>query len=171
MIMIFIKYIILFLILIFAGALGKIISKKYTYRLNELRDMKNALNILKNKIKFTYEPLSEIFEYIADNSIKNISNIFKNSVEKMNLKTASESWEESVQETESNLKDEDKNILKMLSKLLGITDMEGQVSQIEITENFLNNQIQDAEMEKQKNEKLYKKLGMVMGLAIVIILI
>ena len=59
----------------------------------------------------------------------------------------------------------------MLSKLLGMTDVEGQISQIDITENFLNNQIQNAEMERQKNEKLYKKLGITIGATIVIILI
>lgn len=167
----FLKYTLLIFIFIFASVLGKIISKKYTYRLQELCDMKNALNILKNKIKFTYEPLPEIFEYISKNSIKNISTIFNKATQKMKLETASKAWEEAVEETECNLKEEDKNVIKMLSKLLGMTDAEGQVSQIEITENFLNSQIQEAELEKQKNEKLYKKLGMTVGAAIVIILI
>lgn len=40
-----------------------------------------------------------------------------------------------------------------------------------MTEGFLNKQIKQAEQEKIKNEKLYKKLGTVIGLAIVIILI
>ena len=60
--------------------------------------------------------------------------------------------------------------MKTLSKLLGQTDSEGQISQIEITQNFLNTQIKDAEEEKRKNEKLYSKLGTTIGLAIVIIL-
>lgn len=49
--------------------------------------------------------------------------------------------------------------------------MEGQLSQIEVTESFLDEQIKQAQEEKNKNEKLYKKLGMTIGLAIVIILI
>lgn len=169
--MIIVKYIMLLLILISAGILGKNISNKYIYRLKELQDMKNALNILKNKIKFTYEPLPEIFEYIAKNSTPNISKIFVKSINKMKQKTASKAWEEAVEETTYNLNEEDKNAIKMLSKLLGMTDVEGQISQIDITENFLNNQIQNAEMERQKNEKLYKKLGITIGATIVIILI
>ena len=66
---------------------------------------------------------------------------------------------------------EDKNTLKMLSKLLGQTDVNGQISQIEITENFLETQIKQAQEEKQKNEKLYIRLGTTIGLVIVIILI
>ena len=45
------------------------------------------------------------------------------------------------------------------------------MSQIEITESFLEEQIKEAQEEKNKNEKLYNKLGIVVGLAFVIILI
>lgn len=48
--------------------------------------------------------------------------------------------------------------------------MEGQLSQIEVTESFLEEQIRQAQEEKNKNEKLYQKLGITTGLAIVIIL-
>ena len=46
-------------------------------RLEELEEIKNALNIFKSKIKFTYEPIPEIFKEISLNTSKNISNIFK----------------------------------------------------------------------------------------------
>ena len=61
--------------------------------------------------------------------------------------------------------------MKTLSKLLGQTDSDGQVSQIEITEKFLDTQIKEAVEDKQKNEKLYTRLGTIIGLAIVIILV
>ena len=49
--------------------------------------------------------------------------------------------------------------------------MDGQVSQIEITKSFIDMQISKAEEEQRKNEKLYKTLGVTVGLAIVIVLI
>ncbi len=165
-----IKYFILFLILILATMIGRFLSKKYVYRLEELEDIKNALNILKSKIKFTYEPIPEIFEEISKTSSRNISELFKTAKIKMNDLTANEAWEEAVGESQNNLKKEDKDVLKTLSKLLGQTDVEGQISQIEITENFLESKIQEAIEEKKKNEKLYTRLGTIMGLAIVIIL-
>lgn len=64
--------------------------------------------------------------------------------------TANIAWEQAVEETETNLKMQDKQTIKKLSKLLGQTDVDGQVSQIEITENFLENQIKEAFCEKQK---------------------
>jgi len=165
-----IKYFILFLILVFSSMIGKFISKRYVYRLQELEEMKNTLNILKNKIKFTYEPIPDIFKEISNNSNKNIGQIFKKAEEKMEKTTADVAWEQAVEETNNNLKEEDKNVLKMLSKLLGKTDTDGQISQIEITENFLEGQIKAAMEAKQKNERLYTRLGTIVGLAIVIVL-
>jgi stage III sporulation protein AB len=42
---------------------------------------------------------------------------------------------------------------------------------LELTKSFLNIQISKAEEEKNKNSKLYKTLGITIGLAIVIVLI
>ena len=89
----------------------------------------------------------------------------------MKIENASIAWEKSIEEYDGNLTKEDKQVIKNLSRLLGATDLEGQISQIEVTENFLENQIRQAQEEKNKNEKLYKKLGSTIGLAIVIILI
>lgn len=58
-----------------------------------------------------------------------------------------------------------------MSKLLGKTDLNGQISQIEITSSFLDEQIKKAEKEREKSEGMYRKLGMIIGLGIIIILI
>ena len=164
------KYFMLFLILLFSSLIGRFLSKKYVYRLEELEEINSALNVFKTKIKFTYEPIPRIFEDISKNTNKNIGNIFllaKNNMENYNANIA---WEKAIDESVTNLKTDDKQIIKNLSKLLGQTDIEGQISQIEITQNFLETQIKEAGEEKQKNEKLYSRLGTTLGLAIVIIL-
>lgn len=166
-----IKYCMLFILFISSCAIGKYISQKYKFRLEELEEVKNALNIFKTKIKFTYDPIPEIFVDIAKNSNKNVSNLFIKAKENMKESTSSVSWEEAVDEYQGNLNNEDKQVLKTLSKLLGITDADGQLSQIEVTETFLDEQIRQAQEEKNKNEKLYKKLGICAGLAIVIMLV
>ena len=168
--MIIIKYIFLFIILAISTLIGKFVSRKYVYRLDELEEMQSALNIFKTKIRYTYEPLPEIFNEISNNSNKNISNIFKTSKEKMKQMPAGIAWEEAVDDNICNLKKEDIIIIKKLSKLLGQTDVEGQISQIELTEKLLEKQVKDAQDEKQKNEKMYLKLGTVIGIAIAIIL-
>ena len=166
-----IKYFMLLLVLITSSLIGRFIAKKYSYRLEELEEIKNILNVFKSKIRFTYEPIPEIFREIASNAQENIGQIFEKAGKNMQDFSAGEAWEKAVQTSETNLTNEDLHVLLMLSKMLGQTDIEGQISQIEITENFLEKQIKEAQQEKNRNEKLYRKLGTTIGLAIVIILI
>ncbi len=72
-----VKYFMLLLVFISSSLIGKYISKKYTYRLKELEEFKNILNVFKSKIRFTYEPIPEIFKEIANNTKENIAEIFE----------------------------------------------------------------------------------------------
>ena len=47
----------------------------------------------------------------------------------------------------------------------------GQVSEIKLIDNFLDTQIEKAEQDRKKNEKMYKTLGVTIGLAIVVVLV
>ena len=69
------------------------------------------------------------------------------------------------------MKKEDIDIIRNLGRLLGKTDIEGQISEIKLVNNFLDIQIKDAEEEKNKNEKMYRTLGIVAGMTITILLI
>ena len=169
--MFFVKVFILFLIFYSSLKVGKIIAKKYYNRVTELKEMKNALNMFLTKIRFTYESVPESFNEIGNNIKGKIGEIFKTASNKMKNMSAGDAWEETIEKSDTSLTDEDKNIIKNLGRMLGKTDLEGQVSEIKLVQNFLNTQIDIAEKEKQKNEKLYKTLGGVIGLAIVIILV
>ena len=161
------------LILVFASSshIGLLISKKYSNRAEELKQIKTAISMLEAKIKFTYEPLPTIFEQISKNSTANIATIFKTANKKIKTLSVKEAWEESIDTVNLSINQEDKNILKELGNMLGQTDVDGQVSQIEVTKSFIDMQIEKAEEERKKNEKLYKTLGITVGLAIVIVLI
>ena len=128
-----IKYSMLFIILVACSLIGRYLSRKYIIRVNELEEMRNALNMLQSKIKFTYEPIPEIFGEIAQATCKSVGQVFRLAKENMATNTANIAWEKAVEESENNLIQEDKYVLKTLSKLLGQTDVEGQISQIEIT--------------------------------------
>ena len=113
-----IKYCMLFFVFILSVLIGRYISQKYRYRLEELEEMKNALNIFKSKIKFTYEPIPEIFGEISKKTNYNISKLFKKAIENIQNETASLAWEKATDEFSGNLNKEDKQAIKTLSKLL-----------------------------------------------------
>lgn len=165
-----IKIIIYSFIFLTSSGIGLLVSKKYEERVNELKEFKNGLNMFKSKIKFTYEPIPEIFAQISNSMNSKPGKIFKLASNNMKLLTAGDAWSMAIDTDILCINEEDKNILKNLSKLLGQTDIEGQLNQIEITSSFLDKQIEKAENERLKNERMYRTLGMIIGLAIVIIL-
>ena len=166
-----IKYVLLITIFGLSTSIGLVISKTYENRVIELKEFKNILNMMKTKIKFTYQPLAEIFKQIANNNETNVERIFGQMANQITYFQTRDVWEKCIQDADISINQEDKDILEKLGKLLGQTDVEGQVSEIEVTENFLNMQIEKAEEDKKKNQKLYKTLGITIGLIFVIILI
>lgn len=169
--MFFIKFIIYILIFSSSTYIGILISKQYSNRVTELKELKTSLNVLKTKIRFTSEPLQDIFQEISINTKGNISNLFKRISNDLKSASARTAWEEAIDKENLSIKKEDRQALKTLGKLLGRTDLEGQISEIELTESFLETQIMEAQNEKDKNEKLYKTLGMISGVGIIVILI
>lgn len=168
--MLILKYIDIGLIIIICTYIGFYKSKKFSLRVKDLKDFKSALSFFRSKIEFTYEPIKDIFEEINKVVYQDNENIFKNFCENNN-QNVTENWNEAVRNSKQNFSNDDKEILILLGKMLGKTDKSGQISQIDLVDNFLNKQILDSEEEKRKNEKLYKTLGVISGLIIAIILV
>ena len=147
-------------------------SMKFVLRLKVLEDFKSALTVFETKVKFTYEPLPEIFLQMSKNDFsETLSNMFMLASSSMKYMPASEAWCFAIDQSNLEITKEDIVAIKNLSKLLGQTDVDGQVAQIKVTNEFLNKQIRNAVSEKDKNAKLYSKLGIVGGLMLVILLI
>ena len=169
--MLILKIFLLLIIFILSTIIGIAIAKMYENRVKELQEFKGTLNAMKTKIKFTYEPLAEIFNQISQEKSSKIEEIFENMTYKLAFENVKYSWMDAIQEADISITQEDKDILKELGKVLGQTDADSQVNEIEVTESFLNMQIEKAEEARKKNQKMYKTLGVVVGLVFVIILI
>ncbi len=164
------KILILLGILLICTTLGILKAKSYDNRVIELKKVKNALEVLKSKIEFTYEPIRDIFEEISKIVYANQENIFEQTLQNMEQQNVTESWNQAVQKN-INLNEEDKSTIQMFGKLLGKTDKSGQINEIKVTSKLLDTQIEKAEQEKQKNYKLFKTLGSVIGIGLCIILV
>lgn len=112
------KFFILILVFLGSSYIGILISKRYSARTEELKQIKTALNMLKTKIRFTYEPLSNIFEQISKSLSNNISEIFICTNENMKKWSVKEAWEYSIDCCKLSLNKEDKRVLKELGNLL-----------------------------------------------------
>lgn len=133
--------------------------------------MKRALNFFETKIEYTHEPLQDIFIDISNTLKKEIGTIFKVAGIKMKEKSAKEAWEYSIDISQTALNEDDLNIIKDFGKTLGQTDLQGQLSKTKLTLQFLEKQIEESQFEENKNKKLYKTLGVLTGMGLVIILI
>lgn len=165
------KIILLTAVMGMCTVLGIMKANKYKLRVIDLQEIKKALNLAITKMRYTYEPLPELFKEISKDLNENIANIFIKAHTYMETLNAGQAWEKSVDESSNNFTNKDINIIKGLSKLLGKTDLEGQLMQIELTIKLLDEQIIEATNLQNKNTKLYKTLGATVGLAIMIIFI
>ena len=169
--MIIVKSISIILVFSICFLIGNILSKKYILRVKELQEFQSATQIIENKIKFTYETLPEVFIQTAGMLTPNVAYVFNQASINMKTMNAQEGWNSSLEKAITNLKKEDIGCLKSFGKMLGKTDKEGQVSQLEMTKTLLSVQIKKAQDEENKNAKLYKTLGTIVGLAFAIILV
>lgn len=96
--------------------------------------------------------------------------IFKKAASNIKKSGTEIAWKESLKETETALTKEDKSMIEEFSTLLGKTNKEGQINQIKYVINLLDIQIEKARIEREKNEKIYKKLGLILGIGLVIII-
>ena len=158
--MIVFKYINLICILLICAYLGKYKSQSYENRVFELNRFQNALIMFKSKI---------VCEDISKSIYENDENIFSNALKDETNITLS--WNRAVNNTQNSFNKEDREHIKMLGKMLGKTDVKGQVNEIDLCISLINMQLNKAELEKEKNCKLFKTIGIVLGLGICIVLI
>ena len=171
--MIFIKYILIFFVFVAFTYIGNSYSKRYANRVLELEKLQNILNIFKSKIKFTGLTIQEIFNQIYEDNNEEVGKIFVEASKNMEEMSTKEGWKKAIEQSKDklNLKKEDFIALETLGRMLGNTDVDGQVSQIELTEKLIEEQIENARVEKEKNMKLYRTLGVTVGLTFVILLV
>ena len=167
--MVIVKFLNLFLIGFICFYLGEVKAKSYKNRVLELNKFQNSLVMFKSKLEYTYETIKEVFTDISQVIYENKNNIFIDTIN--NDKEIYISWNEAIDNAKNDFTVEDKEIMKMFGKLLGKTDIKGQLSQIELTQKLIEKQIEKAEFEKNKNSKLYKTIGIISGIAICIILV
>ncbi|WP_434644134.1 stage III sporulation protein SpoIIIAB [Thermoanaerobacterium thermosaccharolyticum] len=168
-----IKVVGMIMVLISSTLIGYLKSLKYTLRRRTIRAILSSLNILITEITYNQITLSEAFTKLSETSESGIGKLFLIASQILNSNegyTASEAWEIALDKVgDLNLNQDDIRILKSFGKGLGNSDIYNQEKNFKFTSELLKKQLSDAEELSKKNEKLYKNLGVLIGIAVIII--
>ena len=155
--------------------IGCAYSRDYARRPAQLRELQGQLQILENELSFQLNPLLEAFSTIAGTG-SITTNFFSSAARYLKNKrgiSATRAWELAINDNISatSLVEEDKDIIIAFGKMLGSSDLEGQIRNIRLTLSQLEIQESKAEESRKKNESMYRNLGVLGGLALVIFLV
>lgn len=166
------------ILLILAGssALGFYMSELLLRRLEALKRMKRSMLLLRGDIEYNSSGLEEAFDNLAVKSEKEQKEFFEAVVVRLQEKNSSsfyEIWKEECEKRTENgpLSKKDWENLKKLGETLGYLDKKMQLSSLDYYLSMLELDIHDT-IEKTKNNcKLYKCLGIMGGIFLVLIVI
>jgi stage III sporulation protein AB len=154
--------------------IGFSLANDCSKRPRALRELQTLLLMLENEISYLSNLLSEAFNRIYEGTNSDTAILFSEAAKNLSTNgvTADSAWEKSIEENYAklSLNKEDKAILITFGKMLGNSDLDGQLNNIKLMSSQLKLQELKAEEMRLKNEKMYRSLGVLGGLAITIIL-
>ena len=157
------------------GFIGNYMSQRQNIRKKQLLSLKKAFIFLKSQIEYSCEELAAAFENVAVKSEKPINILFENSIKKLKNreKTVEEIWTEEcdIFLKQSLFLKEDIEMLKMFGKTLGYSDIKHQIENINLQVEYIDKTIEVINQSSEKEEKLYRSLGVLGSLLLVIILL
>lgn len=139
-----------------------------------LRDMVTFFKLVKDEIRYCLSILPNAYESSRQrlgNDLKiAIGQIVIDMINYDSLIYVDKSIVENISKI-NELTEYDKDIFISTLKNMGRSDLDSQINIINNTVNILENQIKEANETKLKNSKMYRTVGMVAGLMIVVIFI
>ncbi|MCF6460086.1 stage III sporulation protein AB [Clostridium sp. Cult3] len=174
--MVFLKFAGGTLVLLSSSLMGFSYGKKYSNRLNNLIYMEQCIKILETEIVYGAVPLPEALLNVYNKGNKKVSFIFKEIRDHI-LNNRVEDVYYSFFHVRHILKEslyfkqQEIEIFLSLGRILGASDREDQEKNFKLILNQIILLEKEAKLERDKNEKMFKNLGVLIGLAIVIILI
>jgi len=154
---------------------GYAFSRQLTERVECIREIQGFLTELANEIHYMNRPLGQAFMFLSRGKTNRISRFARRVYElqgkaEMSIETA---WHKSLEEFRSQwpIHREEWDLLFCIGEVLGKTDRESQSSFLCLMREKFIIREKAAEEERAKKDKLYKNLGILGGLAVVLVLI
>ncbi len=158
------------------SAYGLILSRDLHSRLNELKEIKKIMFLLKGEIAFGLTPVFEA----CDNTARRSNGVFKDILldfagHETEVKTSSidEIWKRSFEKglSKSHLNGNEKDRIILLGSSLGLADSKTQENAITAYLNELEVSIEQLEKSTPSKTRLYNSMGIMCGIVLTIIIV
>lgn len=164
-------------LLILAGStmVGYVFSGRLTQRIEIIREIQGLLMELENEIHYMGRPLGQALQSYANGKTGELAQFSRTVAEMYREENATieSAWQESLKQFRDQwpIHTEEWNLLLNVGEVLGKTDKQGQSAFIKMMRDKFLLQEKKAEEERAGKDKLYKNLGALGGLALVLVLI
>ena len=174
--MILLKISLLIVIFLICTSIGILHGKTFSTRLENLIYLEQCIKILETEIVYGSTPLPQALTNVYEKGNPKLSFIFEAIKEDLLEKKRGDIYLSfiSIKEilfTKLNFKKVDVETFMALGRVLGTSNREDQEKNLKITLKQIAGLIFEAREERNKNEKLYKTLGLITGIGIIIILV
>lgn len=163
-------------IVVFATSqVGFSVAKSYRDRPCQLRALQSLLQGLATEIAYGATPLPEAFLRLANSGPSPVSCLFATAAAALQQPgcTAAEAWRQGLEQlaSQSALLSSDLAIVDQLSSVLGLSDRHDQERHLLLTVQQLVRAEAKAEEARLSNERMWRYLGVLSGILLVIVLI
>jgi stage III sporulation protein AB len=163
------------LLIIATTQIGFEIAKRLANRPRQIRQLKNALQVLEAEIVYGQTPIHEVFMRLSSQIPKPLSLFFEQLTEKLqgNQISLYGVWKEVLDRfwLKTAMKKNEKEILEQFGQTLGQHDFVQQQKHIQLALTHLDRELENAEDEKNKYSRMARSLGVLSGLFIVLLFI
>ncbi|MRG86557.1 stage III sporulation protein SpoIIIAB [Salinibacillus xinjiangensis] len=169
------KWIGAILLLLATTQIGFDIAKRLNDRPKQIRQLKNALQVLEAEIVYGQSPIHDVFYRLSKQIPEPLSSFFRTLNEKLlsSQSTLYDVWNPALDHfwKKSAMKKTEKEIMDQFGKTLGQHDFHQQQKHIQLALSHLDRVLEQAEEEKYKYGRMAKSLGVLTGLFLILLLI
>ncbi|WP_424766172.1 stage III sporulation protein SpoIIIAB [Paenibacillus sp. sgz302251] len=165
------------LLILFAGTLiGFQQAARFAERPRQLRQLAHALQRLETEIGYGHTPLPEALERTAEATAEPLASIFRHAAsgiwetESFSFK---DSWEQAIIHgwPATSMRSNEQAVLLRLGSTLGISDKEDQMKHLRLALLQLKSEEDAARDDQGRYEKMWKSLGILIAVLIVILMV
>ncbi|HQD51886.1 MAG TPA: stage III sporulation protein AB [Bacillota bacterium] len=159
-----------------AATFGESKARALTLRVKQLEQFQRSLKLLSVEISFNRALLPYAFQAVARQLEPPLDELYGAAAANLlagDERSAKEIWDSAVAEMypRSSLTPADREIVASLGVSLGVSDQEGQLKQVGLTLQHLEIALETAREQRQRNEKMWRYLGLAGGATLVILLL